>query len=143
MYFVTLHHCDEVTLNERICLCEWLTLPCVSCCAGRAPRPIGRGLGERVYFWGCSGAWGPPSESPYKEVLSGWVESGLSASLSLLDGANSFASSQHLPSLARIRPVASLTSPSTTFPLALLAPVNTNSTEYGSLTSFFLLPCHR
>ena len=91
--------------------------------AGREPQPIGRGLGEGL-FLGMFRCLGPPSESPYKEVLSGWVESGLSASLSLLDGANSFASSQHLPSLARIRPVASLTSPSTTFPLALLVPVN-------------------
>lgn len=45
-----------------------------------------------------------PAERPYKEVLSVWVESGLSASLSLLDGANSFASSQHLPPLSGTDP---------------------------------------
>lgn len=37
-----------------------------------------------------------PSESPYKELLSGRMESGLSASLSLLREAGSFASTQHL-----------------------------------------------
>lgn len=37
-----------------------------------------------------------PSESPYKELLSGRMESGLSASLSLLCEASSFASTQHL-----------------------------------------------
>lgn len=54
---------------------------------------------ERVIF-GDVQEPGAPSESPYKEVLSGWVESGLSASLLLLDGANSFASSQHLQRLS-------------------------------------------
>lgn len=49
-----------------------------------------------------------PSESPYKEVLSGWVESELSASLSLLDGANSFASSQHLLPLSGTDPKVTL-----------------------------------
>lgn len=47
---------------------------------------------------------GSPSESPYKEVLSGWVESELSTPLSLLDGADSFASSQHLPPLSGTEP---------------------------------------
>lgn len=58
---------------------------------------------ERVIF-GDVQVPGAPSERPYKEVLSGWVETGLSASLSLLDGANSFASSQHLPPLSGTDP---------------------------------------
>jgi len=60
---------------------------------------------ERVIF-GDAQVPGAPSESPYKEVLSGWVESGLSASVSLLDGANPFASSQHLPPLSGSDPKA-------------------------------------
>lgn len=58
---------------------------------------------ERVIF-GDVQVPGAPSEGPYKEVLSGWVESGLSASLSLLGGANLFASSQHLPTLSGTDP---------------------------------------
>lgn len=58
---------------------------------------------DRVIF-GDVQVPGAQSESPYKELLSGWVESGLSASLSLLDGANSFASSQHLPPLSGTEP---------------------------------------
>lgn len=48
------------------------------------------------YFWGRPTKPRPPSESPYKELLSGRMESGLSASLSLLREAGSFASTQHL-----------------------------------------------
>lgn len=54
---------------------------------------------QRVIFGVCSGARAP-TESPYKEVLSGRVESGLSAPPPLLDGADSFASSQHLQALS-------------------------------------------
>lgn len=64
---------------------------------GVEPQPTG--LREGVIF-GDVQVPGAPAESPYKEVLSGWVESGLSASLSLLDEADSFASSQHLPPLS-------------------------------------------
>ncbi len=58
---------------------------------------------ERVIF-GNVQVPGAPSERPYKELLSGRVESGLSASLPLLDRANSFASSQHLPPLSGTDP---------------------------------------
>lgn len=78
------------------------------------------------YFWGDAQVPGPPSESPYKEVLSpARVESGLSAAVSLLDGADSFASRQHLPSLSGSDPkapppVSTLsTSPPSAFPLTL------------------------
>lgn len=69
---------------------------------GMEPQPIGLGLREG--YFGDAQVPGAPLESPYKEVLSGPVESGLSASLSLLDGANSFASSQHLPPLSGTDP---------------------------------------
>lgn len=54
---------------------------------------------ERVIFGDVQEPGAPP-ESPYKEVHSGRVERGLSASLPLLDGANLFASTQHLRPLS-------------------------------------------
>lgn len=151
-------HLINSILNERICLYEGVrvqdALPCVVLFRGKhvGVEPRLTGLREG-YFWGCSGACGATAQSPYKELLSARVESGLSVPLSLLEEANSFAFSQHLPPLSGtdltlaswsdpLAPSSTFnTSLSTTFPLALFLLFHTKFIPHNFVIRF-LTPSH-